>query len=70
MIELNHPTLPLPPDFKLYSLLLLCSGFVQSKNGVDLVEVSDLYKLEKMSGHTIWLKKVIAVALLYLIMAA
>ena len=36
-------------DFKLYSLQ--CSGCVQSKNGVDLVEVSIFNKSEKMSGQ-------------------
>ena len=41
-------------DFKLYSLLLLCSGRVQSKYGVDLVEVSIFCKSEKTSGQTIW----------------
>ena len=41
-------------DFKLYSLLLQCSGHVQSKNRVDLVEVSIFCKSEKKSGQTIW----------------
>ena len=41
-------------DLKLYCLLLQCSGRVQSKNGVDLVEVSIFYyKSEKMSGQTV-----------------
>ena len=30
-----------------------CSGLVQSNNGVDLVEVSIFYKLEKKSGQTV-----------------
>ena len=54
-------------DFKLYSLLLQCSGCVQSKYGVDFVEVSIFYKLEKTSGQTIRPKKIKNVALLYLV---
>ena len=45
-------------DFKLYSLPLQCTGYVQSKNGVDLVEVSIYYKLMKTSGQTVWPKKI------------
>ena len=64
-----HPTLRCRLDFKLHSLLLQCSGRVQSQNGVDLVEVSIFYKSEKTNGHTVWPKKIKTVALLYLIMA-
>ena len=39
--------------FKPYSLLLQSSECVQSKNGVDLVEVSIFYKSEKTSGQTV-----------------
>ena len=54
-------------DFKLYSSLLQCSGHVQSKNGVDLVEVY-FYKSEKTSGQTVR-PKIKTVALFYFIMA-
>ena len=40
-------------DFKLYSLLLQCSGRVQSNNGVNLVEVFIFYKSENMRGQTV-----------------
>ena len=51
--------------------LLQCSGRVQSKNGVDLVQVSIFYKSEKTSSQTVQPKKIKkTVALLYLIMAA
>ena len=46
------------------------SGHVQSKNGVDLVEVSIIHKSEKMSGQTIRLIKIKMVVLFYLIIAA
>ena len=62
-----HPTLPLPPRLQ---TLLQCSGHVQSKNGIDLVELSIFYKSEKMSGQNVRPKKIKRVALLYLIMAA
>ena len=55
---------------KLYSLLLLCSGRVRSKIGIDLVEISIFYKSEKTSGQTVRPKQIKTVALLYLIMAA
>ena len=42
---------------------------MQSKNGVDLVEVSISYKSEKTSGQTVWPIKIKAVALFYLNMA-
>ena len=45
------------------------SGRVQSKNGVDLVEVRIFYKSEKMSSQIVQPKKMKTVALLYLIMA-
>ena len=54
-------------DFKLYSLLLQCSGRVQSKNGVDLVEVSAFYKSEKMSSQTVRPIKIKTAAPFYLI---
>ena len=54
-------------NFTLYSLLYKCSGYVQSKNGVDLVEVNIFYKLEKTSSPTVKPKKI---ALLYLNLAA
>ena len=54
----HYPTLLLPPGFKLYSLLVQCSGCVQSKNRVDLVEVRIFYKSEKMSCQTVWPIKV------------
>ena len=54
-------------DSKLYSLLLQYSGRAQYKNGVDLVEVSIFYKMEKTSGQTVRPKKIKTVALLYLI---
>ena len=57
-------------NFKLYSLLLPCSGCVQSKNGVDYVEVSIFYKSEKTSGQTVRPIRIKTVALLYLIIAA
>ena len=38
-------------SFILY--FIQCSGCVQSKNGVDLVEVSIFYKSEMTSGHTV-----------------
>ena len=57
-------------DFKLNSSLLQCSRCVQSKTGVDLVEVSVFYKLEKISGQTVWPIKIKTVALLYFIIAA
>ena len=56
-------------DFKLYSSLLQCSGCVQSKNGVDLVEVSIFY-VEEDERQSIWPIKIKIVALFYLIMAA
>ena len=65
----RHPTLLLPPGLQLNSLHLQCSVRVQSKNGVDLVEVNISYKSEKTSGQTIPPKKIKTVALLYLIMA-
>ena len=34
-----HPTLPLLTGLQTYFLLIQCSGHVQSKNGVDLVEM-------------------------------
>ena len=40
------------------SRFLQCSGRVQSKNGVDLVEVSIFYKSEKTSGLTVRTKHV------------
>ena len=40
-------------DFKLNFFLLKCSGCVQYKNAVDLVEVSIFSKLEKTSGQTV-----------------
>ena len=46
-----------------------CSGCVQSKNGVDLVEISYFYKSEKTSSQAVQLKKIITVTLLYHIMA-
>ena len=50
----------------IYSLLLQCSGCVQSKNGVDLVEVSIFYKSEKMRGQRpIKIKTVYSVFLSY-----
>ena len=50
----HHPTFCCCfPDFKLYSLLLQCSECVQSKNRVDLVELSIFYKPEKTSGQTV-----------------
>ena len=39
--------------FKPYSLLLQSSECVQSKNGVDLIEVSIFHKSEKTSGQTV-----------------
>ena len=57
-------------DFKLYCLLMLCSGDVRSKNGVDLVKVSIFYKAEKMSGQTYRPIKIMTVALFCLIMDA
>ena len=45
----SHPTLLFSPGHEHYFLLLQCSGYVQAKNGVDLVEVSIFYKLEKKS---------------------
>ena len=44
-------------DLKLYFLLLQCSGYVQSKNELDLVEVSIFYESEKTSGQTVQLKQ-------------
>ena len=58
----RHPTLLLPPELLTYSLLLQC---VQSKNGVDLVEVSSFYKSEKMSDQTVWPIKIKTVTLFY-----
>ena len=61
----RHPTLLLLSGLhKLYSLLLQSSGDVQSKNGVDLIEVSIFYKLEKMSGQTVRPIQIKTVALL------
>ena len=57
-------------NFKLYSLLLQCSGHVQSENGVDLVEVSIFYKSEKTSGQTVRPIKIKTVVFVNLIMAA
>ena len=62
--------LPSCLDVKLYSLLLQCSGHVQSKSGIDLVEVSIFNKSEKASGQTVWPIKIKTVAFFYLIMAA
>ena len=45
-------------------------GHVQSKNGVDLVEVSIFYKSEKKGSQTVWPIKIKTVALFSLIMAA
>ena len=53
-------------DFKLYTLLLQCSGCVQSRNEVDLVEVSIFYKSEKTSGQTVRPENIKTVSLLYL----
>ena len=50
-------------NFKLYSSLLQCSGYIQLKNGVDLVEVCIVYKLEKTSGQTLPLIKIKTVVL-------
>ena len=65
-----HPTWPLLPGLQTFFLFLQCSGRVQSKNAVDLVEVSVFYKLEKTSGQTDRPKNITTVVLLYLIMAA
>ena len=46
-----------------FSFLLQCSGRVQFKSGVDLVELSIFYKSEKTSGQTIRPKKIKTVAL-------
>ena len=54
----RHPTLPVPPGHQTLFLLLQCSGRVLSKNGVDLVEVSNFYKSEKTSNQTVRLKKI------------
>ena len=53
-----------------FILYLQCSGHVQSKNGVDLVEVSIFYKSEKTNGQTVWPIKIKTIVLFYLIMAA
>ena len=66
----RHPTLPFPPGLRTLSLLLQCSGRVQPKDGVDLVEVSIVYKSEKTSGQTVRPKNIKTVTLLYLIMTA
>ena len=50
--------------FELYSSLLQCSICVQSKNGVDLVDISNFYK--KM--HTVWWIKITTVVFLYVCM--
>ena len=63
-----YPTFCYCLDFKLYSSLLQCSGCVQSKNGVDLVEVS-IFKSEKTSFQTVRLIKIETAALSYLILA-
>ena len=54
----RHPTLLMLPKLKTYSPLLQCSECVQSKNRVDLVEVSIFYKVEKMSSQTVRLIKI------------
>ena len=57
-------------EFKLYSLLLQCSGHVKFKNGFNLVQVSIFYMSGKMSSQTVRPKKIKTVALLCLIMAS
>ena len=60
------PTFMLPPGLRTF---LQCSGRVQSKNKVDLVDINIFYKLKKTSGQTrSRLKK--KSSALYLIMAA
>ena len=54
-------------DFKLSSSRLQCSGCVQYKNGVHLVEVS---MSDKPSGQTVRLIEIKTVVLLYLVIAA
>ena len=67
----RYPTLLLPPELHALFFILQCSGRVQSKNGVDLVEVIFLKVGEvEWSNRSAEKDKNSTAALLYLIMAA